>query len=310
VTSLGDQQIFTGLAYFFAFGFADYSFRNSCTISIYHYIIAGNILVLLSSTNLVVWSITNRLWKEPLAGLMRACLLALMLLQAALIIGSIEPPIAADPTILLPAVCGTDEALMSGMINETVPMTQLWESIFSRAGGGTGKRGIELSRVWIATILWFVLAGVVDISLLIGFWGFRKKLTPWIPTLESTSHGTRAKINKMSMLMWAVPWIKNPDIARSQSSCYGLRRGIRVRIVFGSTLVLYAGAWMIGIAGIATTRSIIFELRSWLRDSEWVEIENGRTAEDNPGSFGQLMAIMTLVAVFWSAQMAGTRKWL
>ncbi|KAH7310740.1 hypothetical protein B0I35DRAFT_482029 [Stachybotrys elegans] len=59
--SPGDTQIFTSIAYFSTFRFADYSYANLWNISLYHNVLVGNILLLIASTNLMIWSITNRL---------------------------------------------------------------------------------------------------------------------------------------------------------------------------------------------------------------------------------------------------------
>ena len=317
VAALGDTQIFTGIAYFFAFGFANStSTTNSCNISIYHYILVGNILLLLASTNLVIWSITNRLWKEPLLGLMRACLLVLIMWQTFNVIGAIDPPILPDASMLLPAPCATDQSLQEGIINDTVPLMSPFTSTFARADARlTGQRGVELSRICIATLLWYVLAALTDLATLLGVWRYRWKLrrpevlpdppylrrSPDSQTLRKLARFEARYARLMSWLVWDGEWWKPenspPETSPPHYTEGPRRRRLWSRLVFVWAVILYTGAWVIGVACVASTWSIVFQFRAWVRDSPWVEKENGKTAEDNPGSFGQLMAIFGLVDV-------------
>jgi hypothetical protein len=54
--------------------------------------------------------------------------------------------------------------------------------------------------------------------------------------------------------------------------------------------------------------SLVLDLRAWLRNSKWVERTNGTTAEESARSFGQLMAIFSLVTVVWSLIIGASRE--
>ncbi|KAL3441840.1 hypothetical protein BJX65DRAFT_313379 [Aspergillus insuetus] len=317
VSSLGDQQLLTGFAYYLAFGNAtDPTVANMCGLSTYHLILVSNITMLVCSSNLVVAATTNRLWREPLIGAIRIAGTVVMMAVACMTAWTIEPPIIPGPALLLPIACVSELLYATGTIPDSISITTIFGNIFQRADSSrSDEMGIGTSRIFIATFLWYLLVAVADVTLFLGFWRYRRGFDKWVSNM--TAYKPQVSISARLKYFWM--WLLFGGIClhndkaqalpntNSDASAISHKRSARKWLIMIAMSILYLGAYIIGIASTGSTLSLVLDLRAWLRNSEWVERTNGTTAEESPRSFGQLMAIFSLVTVVWSLIIGATR---
>ncbi|KAJ0424999.1 hypothetical protein BJY00DRAFT_226934 [Aspergillus carlsbadensis] len=270
--------------------------------------------MLVCSSNLVVAATTNRLWREPIIGAIRIAGTVVMMAVACMTAWSIEPPILPDPALLLPIACLSELFYVPGTIPDSVSITTIFGNIFQRADPSrSSEMGIATSRIFIATFLWYLLVAIVDIALFFGFWRYRRSFDNWIS--RKTAYKPQPSIPARLKYFWV--WLLFGGIyldndkaladASSSASPISHKRSTRKWLIMAAMSILYLGAYIIGIASTASTLSLVLDMRAWLRNSEWVERTNGTTAEESPRSFGQLMAIFSLVTVVWSLILGASR---
>jgi hypothetical protein len=75
---------------------------------------------------------------------------------------------------------------------------------------------------------------------------------------------------------------------------------VQRKIVSGFFLLYLIGGVGIGSADVVLAGTYIFNLRSWVNKSGWLETENGQNPENDATSFGQLVPILTSSLIFFS----------
>jgi hypothetical protein len=94
---------------------------------------------------------------------------------------TIEPPIIPDPALLLPIACVSELLYATGTIPDSVSITTIFGDIFQRADTSrSNEMGIATSRIFIATVLWYLLLAIADIALFFGFWRYRRSFNHWV----------------------------------------------------------------------------------------------------------------------------------
>ncbi|KAI1770557.1 hypothetical protein F4818DRAFT_259868 [Hypoxylon cercidicola] len=273
VLACSDQQVFTGAAYALTL-----RYWKGCTISAYHYNIVANMMLLTCATHLISVTIVRNYWKFPwLAGL-RVVAIALVFIATGLLMTNqnteadmlfptgIPNANETDSPLFLPAACfQSNEHTAVDTFKDTTSNAKAF--FVDSIANSTPHNKIQGWNWYIITLLFY---GAATIAEIIRFFRRGKSRPGW-----------RAQIGNRFR------------------QCCGL--GTPLRKVVESVFLIYLAAG-VGISLVVTIISTryIFQLRSWVNNSGWIQKENNKNPENDATSFGQLVPILTSALIVFS----------
>ncbi|CCF33512.1 hypothetical protein CH063_00986 [Colletotrichum higginsianum] len=275
--SCSDQQVFTGGAYVVTL-----QFWKGCFITAYHYNIIANMLLLTCATHLMSVVISRNYWKSPLVAIVRVILITSVFILTGFVLSSqksnfpMKVPEDGDPDValLLRAACYQDERGMEMLRNKLVdsfkdPEAAKQAFVFSNPGNF-----IHGWNLYLAILVWYAVTILAEF----GRWFYRareRRKQKKLQVMETRGKLLRGLEDRTSFLGKIFYWI------------YGF-------YVMGGLVIC-------GITVVVCAIQIM-KLRKWAKRSTWLKVDTGgQSEEDDATSFGQLVPIILVGLVVFSA---------
>ncbi|KAI1078572.1 hypothetical protein F5B20DRAFT_582202 [Whalleya microplaca] len=269
VLGCSDQQVVTGAAYALTL-----RYWRGCTISAYHYNIVANMMLLTCATHLMSVTIVRNYWKYPLVAIIRVLCISGVFIVTGLLMTNQNadvdtpfptgvPAARADSLILLPAACFQSER--NKATDTFKESTSSAKSFFISTIAKSTPRNLIQGWNWYVIILLFYGAAIIAEIVRV----FRR---------GASRPGWRGRVGK------------------KVRHCIGLATPLRKVIQNLFLIYLLAGVGISCAASIISAR-YIFDLRSWVDESGWMEADN---PENDATSFGQLVPLFSTVLVIFS----------
>jgi hypothetical protein len=300
VLSCSDQQVFTGGAYALTL-----RYWKGCTISAYHYNIVANMMLLTCATHLMSVTIVRDYWRYTWLAVLRVLVISAVFLVTGVLLtnqnatGLVLPTneVLKFPTTLptsddkdsplfLPAACFQEGSKYLTTTFETTfgSQEELRQSLlFSQPGNRI--------QGWPFYVVMLLCYGAAILVEAIRFVQKGNAKNPF---------GHRAAlVKRLAKLTFYKPTSESPN-ARNKLSFHLTI----VKVLFA---LYQIGGIGISAATVVLSGNYMIRLRSWARNSGWMEVDNdGRSAEDDATSFGQLVPIfLCLLTLFTFAQAIG-----
>ncbi|KAH6686430.1 hypothetical protein F5X68DRAFT_276446 [Plectosphaerella plurivora] len=272
ILSCSDQQVFTGGAYAISL-----RYWKSCTITAYHYNVIAKMLLLTCATHLMSIAIVRYYWRYKFLALVRVLVVIGVFIVTGLLLANQNatqeipfptsvPPLTEinSPILMLAACFQDDESPFVRTITDSFKDRENAEQAFLYARPGNKVEGWNL---YLFILFCYGLSCLAEFGHMIVRSEKRKRF-----------------------------FHKRLGIKRGPSSKFGARFRRYAKYVFGVYLVACIA---LGCVTIIMQTIQIFRMRKWVRNSGWLENENGKTDEDEWSSFGQLVPMfLGLLIVF------------
>ncbi|KAI1811890.1 hypothetical protein GGS20DRAFT_578745 [Poronia punctata] len=272
VMTCSDQQLFTGAAYALTL-----RYLRGCTVSVYHYNIIANMLLLTCATHLMSVTIVRNYWKYPWLAIVRILSVTGVFIVTGLLFTNQNAAGMHFPTgvpdadqsnslIFLPAACfQSDKNTATETFQDSVKDPNAF--FVKTLQYSTPDNKIQGWNVYVLTLLYYGAALIAE--------GIR------FVRRGRTRPGWRA------------------NLAKSAGRYCGL--GTMQRRVVSLVFLLYLIIG-VGISGavVVISGSYIFDLRRWVDKSGWIREDNNQNPENDPTSFGQLVPILTSGLILFS----------
>ncbi|KAK4198767.1 hypothetical protein QBC40DRAFT_89686 [Triangularia verruculosa] len=263
IISCSDQQVFTGGAYAITLRYA-----KACTVSVYHYNIVSNILLVTCATHLMAVTVSSNYWEHRFVGGLRLAVTSLVYIITGILLSNRGEPDLGFPTkvptdeetysfMLLPAACFQTDGIRLG--------TELDKSFKVGSANEFFNGQVHGWTQFIIMFLFFFLAVVVSVGRLV--------------RRGQDHNGRRTRL---------IAWFK-----RTFKPLFRWRRIFY--LLFGMYLVagLAVSSWT-----VVTSALYVFSLRRWVHESGWMEPVDeeapDRIAENDPSTFGQLVPVLLI----------------
>ncbi|KAI1324420.1 hypothetical protein F5Y16DRAFT_424041 [Xylariaceae sp. FL0255] len=264
VLTCSDQQVFVGAAYALTL-----RYWTGCTVSAYHYNIVANMLLLTCVTHLMSVTIVRNYWKFPWLSLIRIASIGGVFIVTGLLFTNqnatahrfpTDLPLAneTDSLMFLGAACFEDSS--STAVATFQDSTKSPDAFFvNTIENSTPDNKIHGWNWYVLTLLYYGAAIIVESIRFIRRSARRK--------------GWRGRLGQ-----------------KARRCCTSRLIRLPVEWMF---LIYLLGGIVISAIVVFKSSTYIFDLRSWVANSGWIQVQNGLNPEDDWTSFGQAVPILT-----------------
>ena len=237
-------------------------------MSAYHYNIVANMMLLTCATHLMSVAVVQEYWKYPVLALLRIIVVTGAFLATGIFLSAQDATGLVFPTAVPPA--NATESLIF------LPATCFGDGASLRKAVDDTFHKVDGERIhgwsnYLAMLVWYVFAVLVEVARFFA---------------RGKEHGDAA-----------AGWRARASRRLERSCGFFARRETVVAVLMIAYLVggIAISTWTVASAGL-----YIVQLRSWVKHSGWMQLENGDNPEDDATTFGQLVPIFLCALTLFS----------